>query len=403
MVMSGTRSLKVGSTGLLFFLAALSPGLSQTASSSRQQQIETHARQAQEFLRANRPDDAVREFRAILQLDPNNVDARGNLGVTYYFRGAYADAVPELRAALKMRPNLWKIQALLGMSERRTGQIQAALTDLEKSLPQIQEEKLRIQTGMELIEIYYGASQLERAAAVVATLRQVAPENTDVLYTAFRIYSDLAGESMLTMAMVAPKSARMHQMMAQELAREGNTAGAVAHYREAVKLDPHVPGLHFEFAEALNLSTNPNDQQEVEKEYQAALAENPFDEKAETRLGDVALRASDIESALKHYKRALELQPFDAEACLGIGRTLVQMHRPAEAEPYLKRSIELEPFTAAAHYRLALVYRAAGHTAEAQKELAEFERLKQMKERLKQVYEEMRLQPLKQERPDAEK
>ena len=403
MVMSGTRSLKVGSTGLLFFLAALSPGLSQTVSSSRQQQIETHERQAQEFLRANRPDDAVQEFRAILQLDPNNVDARGNLGVTYYFRGAYVDAVPQLRAALKLRPNLWKIQALLGMSERRTGQIQAALTDLEKSFPQIQEEKLRIQTGMELIEIYYGASQLERAAAVAATLRQVAPENTDVLYTSFRIYSDLAGESMLTMAMVAPKSARMHQMMAQELAREGNTAGAVAHYREAVKLDPHVPGLHFEFAEALNLSTNPNDQQEVEKEYQAALAENPFDEKAETRLGDVALRGSDIESALKHYKRALELQPFDAEACLGIGRTLVQMHRPAEAEPYLKRSIELEPFTAAAHYRLALVYRAAGHTAEAQKELAEFERLKQMKERLKQVYEEMRLQPLKQERPDAEK
>src|SRR5215472_10578476 len=110
---------------------------------------------------------------------------------------------------------------------------------------------------MELIEIYYGSSQLEKAATAVNVLRQVAPENTDVLYTSFRIYSDLAGESMLTMAMVAPKSARMHQMMAQEMAREGNTDGAIAHYREAVKLDPHVPGLHFELAEALNLSTNP--------------------------------------------------------------------------------------------------------------------------------------------------
>jgi len=323
--------------------------------------------------------------------------------VALYFKGDYPQAVPHLRAALKLRPNLWKIQALLGMSERRSGQIAAAQADLEKCFSQLQEDKLRIQAGMELIEIYYGASQLERASAVVTALRQIAPENPDVLYTAFRIYSDLAGESMLTMAMVAPKSARMHQMMAQEMAREGNTDGAIAHYREAVKLDSHAPGLHFELAEALNLSTNTADQEQVEKEYRAALAENPFDGKAETRLGDQALRASNLEEAFQHYKRALELQPNDAEACLGVGRTLIQMHRPAEAESYLKHSVELEPFTAATHYRLSLVYRAAGRTADAQKELAEFQRLKDMKERLKQVYQEMRLRPMKQERPDADK
>ena len=117
----------------------------------------------------------------------------------------------------------------------------------------------------------------------------------------------------------------------------------------------------------------------------------------------MALQASDMESALKHYKRALELQPNDADACLGIGRTLMQLHRPQEAEPYLKRSIELDPFTAAAHYRLSLVYRAAGRTADAQKELAEFQRLKDMKEGLKQVYQDMRLQPVKQEKLGADK
>src|SRR5215471_1407129 len=167
---------------LALLLAAILPGFSQQAPPNKQQ-IETHARQAQEFLRANRPDDAIREFNAILQLDPNNADARGNLGVTLYFKGDYAKAVPQLRAALKLRPNLWKIQALLGMSEKRTGQITAALVDLEKSFAQLQEDKLRVQAGMELVEIYYSASQLERAAAVVAALRQIAPENTDVIYT----------------------------------------------------------------------------------------------------------------------------------------------------------------------------------------------------------------------------
>ena len=393
------RFQAVVSAGICVWIAIV-PAFSQTP--SKPQQIESHSRQAQEFLRKNQPDLAAREFAAILALDPNNIDARGNLGVMLFFQGDYAKAAPHLRAAVKLRPNLWKIQALLGMSEKRLGQAATAQSDLAQAFPQLQEEKLRIQAGMELIEIYYGAGDLDKAAGVVAVLKQLAPENPEILYTAHRIYSDLAGESMLSVAMLAPKSARMHQMMAQEMARQGNTDGAIAHYREAVKIDPQLPGLRFELAEALNLSSSAADQEQVEKEYQAALSENPFDEKAECRLGEIALRASDLERAAAHYKRALELQPNDADALVGMGRTLTQMHRPADAEPYLKRAAQVEPFTAVTHYRLSQVYRAAGRTAEAQKELAEFQRLKELKERLKQVYEEMRLQPAKQERLETD-
>src|SRR5437667_6198203 len=150
------------------------------------------------------------------------------------------------------------------MCEKRLGQNAGAQSDLEKAFPQLQDLKLRIQTGMALIEIYYGAGNLDRAANIASALRQLDPTDTNVQYTAHRIYSDLAGESMLSIAMLAPKSARMRQVMAHEMARQGNTEGAIANYREALKLDPRLPGLHFELAEALS-NSQPPDQAEVER------------------------------------------------------------------------------------------------------------------------------------------
>ncbi|HTF68152.1 MAG TPA: tetratricopeptide repeat protein, partial [Edaphobacter sp.] len=117
------------------------PALSQSASTS--QQLQTHARQAQEFLRTNQPDLAITEYKAILKLDPNNLDARSGLGTLLYFRGDYAKAVVELRAVVKSQPALWKMVTLLGMCERRVGHVADARADLEKAFPQLTEEKLR--------------------------------------------------------------------------------------------------------------------------------------------------------------------------------------------------------------------------------------------------------------------
>jgi len=379
-----------------FLLAT--PSLAQSPP-NKQQQVETHSRQANEFLKNNRTDLAAREFRAILALDPNNIDARGNLGVLLYFQGDYAKAAPELQAALRLRPGLPKIQALLGMCEKRMGQIASAQANLEKSFPQLQEEKLRVEVGMELIEIDYASGDLDKAIGVVSVLRQLQPGDINVLYAAHRIYSDLADETMLSVAMLAPNSGRMHQLMAHEMARQGNIEGAIAHDREAIKLEPKLPGIHFELAEMLRTSTPPADTAVVETEYKAALADNPFDEKSECRLAEIASRRSDLKTAEAHYSRALDLQPNDADANLGYARILIAMNQLEKAGALLERATRLEPYNAATHYRLATVYRGLGRNVDARRELSEFQRLSAIKEHLKEMYHEMRLQPGK---PDSQ-
>jgi tetratricopeptide (TPR) repeat protein len=385
----------------LVLCVALVPCFSQS-NPSRQQQIELHSRQAAEYLKENRPDLAVPEFRAIIALDPNNVDARGNLGVVLFFQGAYTDAIPQFRAALKVRPTLWKIQALLGIAEKRTRDVKAALGDLEKAFPNVQEEKIRIETGMELIEIYSGTGNLDKAAAVVSALRERAPTDEAVLYTAYRIYSDLADESMLTMAIVAPKSARMHQLMAHELAKHGDTAEAIENYRVALKIDPQLPGLHFELAEMLNTSSVRADQEEAQSEYKKALAVNPSDASSESRLGDIAARRNDLNEAYERYARALELRPDDAEASLGLAKVLMTMGQLQKAEALLEHAVQLDPTSPVAHFRLSTVYRQTGRTADAKHELEEYQKYKEMKEKLRDIFHAMRVAPAKEEHDDLD-
>jgi tetratricopeptide (TPR) repeat protein len=364
------------------------------------QQIASHMKQAQVYLSQNRSDLAIAEFKAIVALDPKNADARGNLGVLLFFQADYGEAIPHLRATLKLQPALWKIQALLGMAEKRMGDISGAAADLEKAFPHLQEQKIRIDTGMELIDLYSGSGELPKAALIVGEMRESDPTNVEIIYTAYRIYADLMDDARLSLIVVAPNSARTHQMMAHELARQGDTDGAIGNYREALRIDPRVPGLHFELAEMLKNSSAAGGREEAVKEYQAALAANPNDQKAECRLGDLAALRGDPNAAAEHYERALKLQPEDPEAIIGVAKSLMALNEGDKALPLLERAVKLDSMNPVAHFRLSTLYRKMGRSDDADRELAEYQKYKAMKEKLRDTYRRMRLQPDKKVQED---
>jgi tetratricopeptide (TPR) repeat protein len=278
------------------------------------------------------------------------------------------------------------MEALLGIAEKRAGDADQARLDLEKAFSRITEEKIKIETGMELIEIYSHSGELDKAAAVVAVLRKLEPSDANVLYTAYRIYSDLTDDSMLSLSMVAPKSARMHQAMAHELAKRGSTAESINDYREAIKLDPNIPGIHFELAEILRTADTPESRQEAEAEYKAAIQANRLDEQSQCRLGDIALRADDLKAASEYYTKAVQLRPDDPDANIGLAKVMMSLNESQKAEELLKRALELDPTSALAHYRLGILYRQTGRIADAKHELEEYEKYKKMKEELRKLY-----------------
>lgn len=327
----------------------------------------------------------------MLSLDPQNVDAHGNLGVLLYFRSDYAGAVPQLRAAVKLKPDLWRIQALLGLAESQLHDNVASRDDLAATFPHLDDQKLKTEVGSALIHNFSSTGELEKAASVASTLLDAQPTDPALLFLTYQLYTDLASKTMLTLALAAPESAQMHQVMGRELARHGDDAAAIANYREAIKLDPNLTGLHFELGNLLYNSSEEQLKAEAEGEFRAALQTNPHDEKASLMLGVIAAKRGDWPAATQFDSQALSLQPDDPDACLELAKALIATNEKEKAKHLIEHAIEIDPSDYIAHYRLSTLYRQEGKREEAEKQLADYRKYKDMKDKLQGILHGMRV------------
>lgn len=384
---------------VFFFLlvAGVAGAAGAQSGGSAADQVGSHQQRAHQLLGEKKPELAAKEFAAVLAAEPNNLDAQANLGVLLFFAKKYAEAEPHLRSAVEQQPDLTKIQALLGLCERRLGKTDASRADLEAVVSKLDDANIRMQVGLELIEMDTASQDLAKAATVVETLRQVAPTDPRVLYAAYRIYTDLAGEALLGLSVAAPESGQMYQAMAHELVRQRDINGAIADLRKAVTADPNLPGIHYELAEALHASPDLKLRAEAEKEYKLAVAANASDEKAVAKLGDLAADKGDLDGAANYYTQALSLVPNDADALQGLARVYSEKNDPASALPLLERVVAADPTNVQAHYRLSAVYRKLNRPEDAKRELEAYQKFKDMKEKLRQIYKELRLDDAKDE------
>ena len=358
-----------------------------------QQDYSEHIQKAQNYLREKRPDLAIPELEAAVRANPDAIDAQGNLGVLLFFQHQYADAVPHLRAAVAAQPGLAKIQGLLGIAEARTQHIEDARKDLEGAFPLIGDKKFKEQVGLELVGLYTNAGDLADAAPVITQLQKDDPESLEVMYAAYRTYSELSVQAMLSLTLTGPDSAQTHEMLAHEEIKRGDTNAAVANFRKAIAMDPHLPGVHFDLAELLKTSQNPAVKKEAEKEYRLALAQNPMDARAERRLGEIDEGFGLTRQAYEEYEAAVKMQPDDPDANLDLAKILIQMGEREKALPLLEKVVQEDPTIALAHLRLSQLYRRKGMVKESDREVAAYKRYTELKEKLTASYKQLQVQP----------
>jgi len=372
------------STGFVLLLSA-TLCLSQTPP-TKQAELASHLQKAQTYLHQNHPDLAIPELQSALAIDPDNVEIRGNLGVLLFFQGKYDKALPLLQATVAMKPGLWKIQSLLGIAERKTGDDHQGRIDLEAAFPHLEEPKLKTDVGLALIESYTSTDDLDKASDLIAELLRLKPTDPALLYAAYRIHSEMMAEDLLSLSLAAPDSAQLHQAIAHELQRTHDLTGTIRNLRAALALNPNLPGIHFELAEALHASDDQRLHAEALQQYKLAVLTNPSDPKAATRLGDIEVESGDLDAGEKDYDRALKLQPNSADAKIGMANVLTEKGDPAAAAPLLEQVLAADPSNYLAHFRLSAVYRKLRRPDDVKRELDAYTKYKDMHEKLTTIY-----------------
>lgn len=351
------------------------------AQEDKRSAIAMHYRQAEQALSQGRSEIAEAEFISILGLDPSNSQAYANLGVIAFKANKYDKAQPLFEKALSHNPALWDAKALLGLCEVRQGQTEPGVTLLEAAFPHIRNTDVKLDSGVAIIAAHQAAGTLRDTLSVVRELELLMPNNPDVLYTAYRVYGELASERVGRLAKVAPNSARVYQIYGEASMTQDDFAKAASQFRKAIELDPNLPGIHYQLGMAL--LTNSQEKAgsgEAQAAFEAELQRDPSDARSEYEIGEIFRLSNQPERAKECYQKALTLQPSLAEAQVGAGTVLAQQGKAAESQQHFLAAIQLDPDNELAHYRLSRAYRSAGRTEEASRELAIFQQLHERNE-----------------------
>ena len=349
-------------------------------------QVSEHKKNAKQYMMSREPEKAAAELKAVIELDPADFEAHGNLGFLYYMQNDCANAVIELRRAAEIQPAMWREQAMLGICEDRLGDQEKARPDLEAAFPHLDDTMLARQAGLTLLHLYSHKEDLPKSAAVLAELSEKNPKDPQLNYSAYQLYTALLGEAVTRLSVNNPDSMELHRVMAHEAIRYGDRISAVAHMRAAIKLNPTMPGLHVELANMLISGGPGGDKAEAEKEYRLALDANPREVIALYRLGDLAAGRGDTEVALGYYTKAVQLSPDEPQANIGLAKIYLSKQQPEKAVALLENAIKRDPTNEIAHFRLSEAYRQLGRADEMKQQFDEFQKYKALKDQQRKLY-----------------
>ena len=322
----------------------------------------------------SKPAEAVTLFRKALVLRPSWAEGWRYLGGDLYGLGRYTEARDAFRKGIALSPQSGTAYGFLGLCEYELGDFDQALADIENG------EALGLGPNLpfETVVRHRAALVLIRAQAFDEALAQLGPlskrevNSPDV--------TEAIGLCALTMAR-RPETLSARERAVADLAGKASWANmsrrsteAEAGFRELMTKYPDDPGVHY----AYGVYQMEIDQRVALAEFEKQLKANPAHWPSLLVIAFLRTRDGEPEAAIQLAQKAMRLQPARNRwiGHAAIGHAYLTMGETEKAIPELEASVKQQPDNASVHFYLEKAYRQAGRKADAQREKAEFVRLK---------------------------
>ena len=155
---------------------------------------------------------------------------------------------------------------------------------------------------------------------------------------------------------------RAHAKLGNLLSQRGDSAGAIIHYSEALRINPKFLDMRNNLANALARQGKVN---EAMEQYTQALRIVPEYASAHNGLGALLADQGRVAEAIDHYRQALQTDPNFAQARNNLAAALAGEGKVDEAIQQLTAAVRVEPNSTEFHYNLGLLLKTKGDTAEA--------------------------------------
>jgi len=292
---------RAAATFLLLALELIAPKFATCQTS--QEQVELSFRAGQAALRQGEFVRATQEFKKVLAVDPNLVEAEVNLALAYQSLFEYDLAVRHLTKALRERPNLLGPTVIVGMDYLKLGSPEKAIPFLQHALkldPSNREARLSLASA------YLGQENFRSAAE---EFRQIAVLDSDKSEAWFKLghqYLDLAARLAYRGAHLYRESAWGHRFLGDLLFQRSRWEDAAQEYRKALGIEPQQSGLHTSLGQVY---LHEGKLEEAETEFHQELQLDSRNELAWLGLANLQLAKGQASEALASVGKVWQISP----------------------------------------------------------------------------------------------
>lgn len=354
------------------------------------------------------PEEAMKAYKQTVKYDPNNAPAWSNLGVLLKELKKPSEAEEAYRQGVKADPKYAPVWCNLGNILQEQGRLKEAEAAYHNALA-IDDKYPQIWYGLGGLLDNLGRSKEAENAYIQAVNvdpnhapawynlgvfqdKQGKQEDAEIAYREALKINDKFAKAWHNLGVIMDDQNRLEEAedayrktlaVDDKLAQVWCNLGVILHnkglideaendYHKAIEIDDRYNKAWYNLGVLL---VEQGKVEDAENAYRKTLAIDSKDTKVWYNLGLLLLNQNRIGEAEDAFRQALAVNPQYANAWYSLGLILTNTQHYDEALASLQKAVLLQPEEASYHASLGSVYRRMGKLIDAEKELAEAQRL----------------------------